>query len=79
MRTPYNNNNVHLSCAHQRPATDSSPHPNKSISLSIYIFVGEWGWEWGKQVGSMNEESQVRGCCNITFICTNQETVWTLP
>ena len=20
----------------------------------------------------MNEESQVRGCCNITFICTNQ-------
>ena len=28
-----------------------------------------------KQVGSMNEESQVRGCYNITFICTNQETV----
>ena len=27
-------------------------------------------WEWGKQVGSMDEESQVRGCCNITFICT---------
>ena len=23
----------------------------------------------------MNEESQVRDCCNITFICTNQETV----
>ena len=23
----------------------------------------------------MNEESQVRGCYNITFICTNQETV----
>ena len=35
-----------------------------------------WGVE-GKQVGSMNEESQVRGCYNITFICTptNQETV----
>ena len=35
-----------------------------------------WGVE-GKQVGSMNEEPQVRGCCNITFICTptNQETV----
>ena len=36
-----------------------------------------WGVE-GKQVGSMNEEPQVRGCYNITFICTtptNQETV----
>ena len=30
-------------------------------------FAGEWGGEWGKQVGSMNEESQVRGCYNITF------------
>ena len=31
----------------------------------------------GKQVGSMDEEPQVRGCYNITFICTptNQETV----
>ena len=31
----------------------------------------------GKQVGSMDEESQVRGCYKITFICTptNQETV----
>ena len=38
-------------------------------------FVGERGGEWGKQVGSMNEESQVRGCCNITFICNNQKTV----
>ena len=30
----------------------------------------------GKQVGSMDEEPQVRGCYNITFICTptNQET-----
>ena len=37
--------------------------------------VGELGGEWGKQVGSMNEESQVRGCYNITFIYTNQETV----
>ena len=25
---------------------------------------------WGKQVGSMTEESQVSGCYNITFICT---------
>ena len=23
----------------------------------------------------MNEESQVRGCYNITFICTNQKTM----
>ena len=38
-------------------------------------FVGEQGGEWGKQVGSMNEESQVRGCYNITFYYTNQETV----
>ena len=37
--------------------------------------VGEWGGEWWKQAGSMDEESQVRGCYNITFICTNQETV----
>ena len=31
----------------------------------------------GKQVGSMSEEPQVRGCYKITFICTptNQETV----
>ena len=33
------------------------------IWLYIY-FVGEGG----KQVGSMNEESQVRGCYNLTFI-----------
>ena len=37
--------------------------------------VGERGGEWGKQVGSMNEESQVSGCYNVTFIYTNQETV----
>ena len=39
--------------------------------------VGEWGWGIeGKQVGRMDEESQVRGCYK-TFICipTNQETV----
>ena len=28
--------------------------------------------------GSMNEESQVRGCYNITFMYTNQETVFAL-
>ena len=41
----------------------------------VYIYVGEWGGEWGKQVGNMDEESQVGGCYNITFIYTNQETV----
>ena len=46
--------------------------------LLDFINVGEWGWGVeGKQVGSMDEEPQVRGCYNITFICTptNQETV----
>ena len=35
-----------------------------------------WGVE-GKQIGNMDEEPQVRGFYNITFICTptNQETV----
>ena len=42
---------------------------------SLFLHVGERGGEWGKQVGSMNEKSQVRGCYNITFISTNQETV----
>ena len=45
------------------------------IVIIIIIYVGERGGEWGKQVRSMNEESQVRGCYNITFIYTNQETV----
>ena len=48
------------------------------MGLFRQITVGEWGWGVeGKQVGSMDEESQVRGCYNITFICTptNQETV----
>ena len=47
------------------------------LSLSIiYIYICR-GVGMGKQVGSMDEESQVRGCYNITFICTptNQETV----
>ena len=39
--------------------------------LAAPAFVREWGWGVeGKQVGSMDEESQVRGCYNITFICT---------
>ena len=46
------------------------------ILIAAPTFVGEWGWGVeGKQVGSTDEESQVRGCYNITFICTptNQE------
>ena len=46
--------------------------------MTLYISVGECGWGVeGKQVGSMDEKPQVRGCYNITFICipTNQETV----
>ena len=48
---------------------------NPVRSASFCRGVG-WGVE-GKQVGSMDEEPQVRGCYNITFICTptNQETV----
>ena len=58
--------------------------PFSSVQDGIYAlgkahtYVGDWGWGVeGKQVGSMDEESQVRGCYNITFICTptNQETV----
>ena len=39
------------------------------MCLIINHFVMYCG-EWGKQVGSMDEESQVRGCYNITFIWT---------
>ena len=57
---------------------NSTRRPNCGLLAYIYIYVGEWGWGVeGKQVGSMDEEPQVRGCCNVTFICTptNQETV----
>ena len=41
------------------------------IMVSPVTDVGEWGWGVeGKQVGSMSEEPQLRGCYNITFICT---------
>ena len=33
--------------------------------ILIHINVGEQGGERRKQVGSMNEESQVRGCYNF--------------
>ena len=48
---------------------------NVGENVGIY-YVGErGGGGGGKQVGSMNEESQVSSCYNITFIYTNQETV----
>ena len=59
-------------CAMQWPAIEGS------YIYTVIPSVGEWGWGIeGKQVGSMDEESQVRGCYNITFICTptNLETV----
>ena len=44
------------------------------------MYIGErGGMAWGKQDGSMNEESQIRGCYNITFMYTKQETVQALP
>ena len=47
------------------------------FSFAFYLCRGVGMGSWGKQVGSMDEEPQVRGCYNITFICTptNQETV----
>ena len=47
-------------------------HIAHSPTKTIYISVQEWGREWGKQVGSMNEESKVRGCYNITFYLCQQ-------
>ena len=53
------------------------PAPKKQEWTSESICRGVGRGSWGKQVGSMDEEPQVRGCYNITFICTptNQETV----
>ena len=33
-----------------------------SKEFSVYLYVAERGGESGKQVGSMNEKSQVSGC-----------------
>ena len=48
-----------------------------TYTIQWYVCRGMGMGSWGKQVGSMKEEPQVRGCYNITFICTptNQETV----
>ena len=56
----------------------SRQFPGSFVPIQAVNCVGEWGWGVeGKQVGSMDEEPQVRGCYNITFICTptNQEIV----
>ena len=47
------------------------------VRSSYFVCRGAVREAEGKQVGSMNEEPQVRVCYNITFICTptNQETV----
>ena len=58
--------------------TSTGSRSPADAEMNNVIYVGEWGWGVeGKQVGSMDEESQVRGGYNITFICTptNQETV----
>ena len=54
------------------PWGGGSASPTACINKMV---AGERDGEWGKQVGSMNEESQVSGYCNITFNYTNQETV----
>ena len=63
----------------ERVTASGSPF-TMGIYNYIYICRGVgWGGvgRSGKQVGSMDEEPQVRGCYNITFICTptNQEIV----
>ena len=47
------------------------------IKINMYIYVGERVGEL-REAGWKHEESQVRGCYNMTFISTNQETVWAL-
>ena len=70
-----------LGCANsKRCVLDSYMHKVRFCVQLFELNVGEQGGEWGKQVGSMNEESQVSGCytctrIKITFIYTNQETV----
>ena len=41
------------------------------LLLPLYLCRGVEMGSWGKQVGSMDEELQVRGCCNI-YLYTNQ-------
>ena len=71
-------------CLPVPPDSSSTLSPDWYVTLLLPVLLasarfctglGGVGNDWGKQVGSMGEESQVRGCCNITFICTNQETV----
>ena len=73
-----------LHCLPVPPDSSATLSPGRCVTLLLPILLASasfcrgrgWGVE-GKQVGSMDEEPQVRGCYNITFICTptNQETV----
>ena len=70
----------HRQKLHPRFPNCHTPHKQISDSTpqdSCSMYNNCRGVGIGKQVGSMDEESQVRGCYNITFICTptNLETV----
>ena len=47
--------------------------PVGELSSLFYFIVGELCGEWGKQVESMSEESQVRGCYNFLFAPTRKQ------
>ena len=53
----------------------ASTYTDGSHTETDTVTVYRWGGECEKQVGSMNEVSQIRGCYIIPFIYTNQETV----
>ena len=62
-----------LHCLPVPPDSSATLSLGRCVTLLLPILLAGVG----KQVGSMDEEPQVRGCYNITFICTptNQETV----
>ena len=62
-------------CTYTHTHTVTHPPTHIYIYIDIDMYIGKQGGERGMQVGSMNEESQVSGCDNITFNYTNQETV----
>ena len=79
MRTRQQENTEAMTNENDTVEKEIQQNENETVVKEIqHNDVGEWGWGVeGKQVGSMDEESQVRGCYNITLICTptNQETV----
>ena len=71
-------------CSLQQEATSvlnnsqaTSVLKNKTTTKLYSLCRGVGMGSRGKQVGSMDEQPQVRGCYNITFICipTSQETM----